>query len=138
MPLDNTIVSVKVNISIYCYSAVIRIYLLLDKEIDRKIDVTAILFLLVQNRHQTHVWTLIGLGADGLGIQECELHSLFFCFIIVLKYKNSIYQKDYINPWKFSIVGDCFHKSVVFRCKPPLRWINRIEQICLMSRNLFP
>jgi len=26
----------------------------LDNEIDRKIDVTAILFLLVQNRHQTH------------------------------------------------------------------------------------
>ena len=49
-----TIVSVEVNISI---------------EIDRKINVTVILFLLVQSRHQTHVWTLIGSGADGLGIQ---------------------------------------------------------------------
>ena len=27
---------------------------LIDNEIDRKIDVTAILFLLVQNRQQTH------------------------------------------------------------------------------------
>ena len=30
----------------------------MDNEIDRKIDVTAILFLLVQNRQQTHDWTL--------------------------------------------------------------------------------
>ena len=42
----------------------------MDNEIDRKIDVTAILFLLVQNRQQTHDWTLIGSGANGLGIQE--------------------------------------------------------------------
>ena len=35
-------------------------------EIDWKIDVTAILFLLVQNRHQTHDWTLIGSGANGI------------------------------------------------------------------------
>ena len=27
-------------------------------------------FLLVQNRHQTHGWTLIGSGANGLGILE--------------------------------------------------------------------
>jgi len=43
----------------------------LDNEIDRKIDVTAILFPLVQNRQQRHNWTLIGSGANGLGIQEC-------------------------------------------------------------------
>ena len=30
-----------------------------------------LLFLLVQNRQQTQGWTLIGSGADGLGIQEC-------------------------------------------------------------------
>ena len=42
----------------------------MDNEIDRKIDVTAILFLLVQNRQQTHDWTLIGSGTNGLGIQE--------------------------------------------------------------------
>ena len=36
-----------------------------------KIDVAAILFLLGQNRHQTHDWTLIGSGANGLGIQGC-------------------------------------------------------------------
>ena len=46
----HTIVSVEVNISIYC----------LDDEIDRKIDLTAIQFLLVQNRQQTHDWTLTG------------------------------------------------------------------------------
>ena len=42
----------------------------MDNEIDIKIYVTAILFLLVQNRQQTHDWTLIGSGANGLGIQE--------------------------------------------------------------------
>ena len=42
----------------------------MDNEIDRKIDVTAILFLLVQNRQQTHEWTLIESGANCLGIQE--------------------------------------------------------------------
>ena len=42
----------------------------MENEIDRKIDVTAILFLLVQNRQQTHDWTLIGSGANGLGILE--------------------------------------------------------------------
>ena len=46
-------VSVEENISIYYYSAHIRIYLLLDNEIDRKIDVTAMQFLLVHNRQQT-------------------------------------------------------------------------------------
>ena len=43
----------------------------MDNEIDRKIDDTEILFLLVQNRQQTHDWTLIGSGANELGIQEC-------------------------------------------------------------------
>ena len=42
----------------------------MDNEIDKKIDVTAMQFLLVQNRHQTHDWTLIGSGANELGIQE--------------------------------------------------------------------
>ena len=41
-------------------------------EIDRKIDVTAMQFLLVENRHQSHGWTLIGSGANGLGIHEWE------------------------------------------------------------------
>ena len=58
------------DISIYCCSADIRIYTLLDNELDRKINVTAMQFLLVQNRHQTHGWTLIGSGANGLGILE--------------------------------------------------------------------
>ena len=42
----------------------------MDNDLDRKIDVTTILFLLVQNRQQTHDWTLIGSGVYGLGIQE--------------------------------------------------------------------
>ena len=44
----------------------------MDNEIDRKIDVTATLFLLVQNRQQTHDLTLIGSGANGHGIQEVK------------------------------------------------------------------
>ena len=44
----------------------------MDNEIDRKLNVTAILFLLVQNRQQTHEWTLIGLDVIELGILEWE------------------------------------------------------------------
>jgi len=36
--------------------------------LDNEIDVTAILYLLVQNRQQTHDRTLIGSGDNGLGI----------------------------------------------------------------------
>ena len=50
---------------------------------DSKIDVTAILFILVQNRHQTHDCTLIGSGDNGHGIQErnkqTEREHLFGC-----------------------------------------------------------
>ena len=42
----------------------------MDNELDKKIDVTAMQFLLVQNKHQTHGWTLLGSGANGLGIVE--------------------------------------------------------------------
>ena len=45
---------------------------LLDNEIDRKIDVIPILFLLVQNKQQTRDGTMIRSGANGLGIQECS------------------------------------------------------------------
>ena len=67
-----TSVSVEINISIYCLAPV---YELIDDEIDRKIDVSAMQFLLVQNRHQTHDWTLIGSGANGIGMQvwHCSL-----------------------------------------------------------------
>ena len=41
----------------------------MDNEIDKKIDVTAIQSLLVENRQQTQDWTLIGSGANGIGIQ---------------------------------------------------------------------
>jgi len=40
----------------------------LDDEIDRKIDVTAMQCLLVQKRHKTDDLTLIGSGANGLGM----------------------------------------------------------------------
>jgi len=49
----------------------------LDNEIDRKIDVTAILFLLVHNRQQTHDWTLIGSGTNGLSKQEWIFDTLY-------------------------------------------------------------
>ena len=45
----------------------------MDNEKDRKIDVTAILFLLLKNRQQTPDWTLIGSGANGLDIQEWNI-----------------------------------------------------------------
>ena len=55
----------------------------MGNEIDRKINVTAILFLLVKNRHQTHDWTLIGSGANGLGIQECMVRLISYIFEIL-------------------------------------------------------
>ena len=60
-PQCTTLVSVEVNISIYCvlFSPDVRIHLLLDIEIDD----TVMQFLLVQNRHHTHDLTLIGSGA---------------------------------------------------------------------------
>ena len=45
----------------------------MDNEIDRKIDVTAIQFLLDQNRQQTHDWTPIGSGANGVKSKLAEL-----------------------------------------------------------------
>ena len=45
----------------------------MENEIDRKIDVTAKLFLLVQNRQQTHDWTLIGTGANSI-IECCNTY----------------------------------------------------------------
>jgi len=41
--------------------------------LDNEIDVTAMQFLLVQNRHQTHDWNLIGSGDNGLCIQEWSI-----------------------------------------------------------------
>ena len=43
-----------IHYSFHLRSADIRIYLLLENELDRKIDVTAMQFLSVQNRHQSH------------------------------------------------------------------------------------
>ena len=41
------------------------------RKIELKIDVTAI--QVVQNRQQTHDWTLIGSGANGIGILNVML-----------------------------------------------------------------
>ena len=46
----------------------------MNNDLDRKIDVAAMQFLLVQNRHQTYGWTLIGSGANGSGILECHFN----------------------------------------------------------------
>jgi len=48
----------------------------LDDEIDRKIDVSAKLFLLVQNRQQTHGWTLIGSGGNGPAYRTSQIDSI--------------------------------------------------------------
>ena len=45
---------------------------------DRKIDVAAKLFLLVQNRQQKHDWTLIGSGTNGLAYKCVKvIYSMF-------------------------------------------------------------
>ena len=44
---------------------------------DRKIDVTAILFVLVQNRQQTHDWTLI---VQALMDLACKCEKIIFPF----------------------------------------------------------
>ena len=56
--------------------------------IDRKIDVTDILFLLVQKKQQTHDWILIGSGPNVLGILECTCGHCFYnnrLFIFYIK-----------------------------------------------------
>ena len=53
----------------------------MDDEIDRKIDVTAMQFLLVQNRHQTHDWALVGSGAKGIGKQGW-VAEMFSCKVL--------------------------------------------------------
>ena len=61
-----------VSVEVFPFTVKARLkdsYLSLDNEIDRKIDVTAIQYLLVQNRQQIHDWTLIGSGANGIDIQ---------------------------------------------------------------------
>ena len=66
----------------------------MDNEIDRKIDVTAILFLLVQNRQQTHGWTLIGSDANGLTYRTDEcINFIFSCSTRSGKGKKFIEEK---------------------------------------------
>ena len=60
----------------------------MDNALDRKIDVTANQFLLVQNRQQAHDWNLIGWGANGLGIQE-SINKMDQSTILIKSYKTS-------------------------------------------------
>ena len=77
----------------------------MDNEIARKKDITATLFLLVQNRQQRHDWTLIGSGANGLGIQDIVPSTLHIF----------LWAKDVFNCGLFdlSIPGP----TVMFGCK---------------------
>ena len=64
------------------FSAKFRIHLWLDNEIDRKIYITAMQFLSVQNRQQTHGWTLIGSVYNGPGILDAfPIYSALLIFI---------------------------------------------------------
>ena len=73
----------------------------MDNEIDRKIDVTAILFLMVQNRQQPHDWTLVGSGANGLGIQECIMAELPLVLIGEFEQWECCFLKKNSNFFKF-------------------------------------
>ena len=66
----------------------------------RQIDVIAMQFLLVQNKHQTHDWTLIGSGANGLGIQKCTTVFKFYPHTIV---KHGEYGKSIIDGCKWGL-----------------------------------
>ena len=71
---------------------------LINNEIDRKIDVTTIKSLLVQNRQQSHDWTLIGSGANGIGILVCGgTHRNYLPKVSVLKCQLFSFQRDAIN-----------------------------------------
>ena len=60
----------------------------MDDEIDRKIDVTAMQILLVQNIHHTNDRTLIGSGTNGLGILEWP--NVFGVTVTSFTYKISV------------------------------------------------
>ena len=79
----------------------------MDNEKDRKIDVTAMQILLVQNRQQTHGWTLIGSGANGLGIQEWQ--NLLLCEMME-KVGYSLNRVTHIYPENDWLI-DCRNKS---------------------------
>ena len=65
-----------------------------------KIDFTAILFLLVQNRQQTHDWTLIGSGANGLGIHMIRTRTWRPVWCLLLP-TRLVYTQYVIGPSRF-------------------------------------
>ena len=84
----------------------------MDIEIDRKIDATAKLFLLVENRQQTHDWTLIGWGANvlSIGVTEysicCGHHITTQDVYALTQMSSSILQ---ITPFKLKLEKSAFH-----------------------------
>ena len=73
----------------------------MDNEIDRKIDVTAILFLLVQNRQQRLGWTLIGSGANGLGILECVYMKFTLAGVALIKPSETLNKDKFVFFFEF-------------------------------------
>ena len=76
-------------------------------KIDRQIDVTVILFLLVQNRQQIHDW--LDPGANELGIQEWKVNQLN------LKDLNQAKDRDYLLEQNQKKVRGFKKKFVDFR-----------------------
>ena len=90
----------------------------MDNEIERKNGVTAILFLLVQNRQQTDDWTLIRSGANRLGIQEWHYaliyHYFLYCLIVyschMQKYWKVVSIAIEIHPANLQCKVQCPHR----------------------------
>ena len=65
-----------------------------NDDIDRKIDVTAMQCLLVQNRQQTHDWTLIGTSGNGLGIELYSFSRSKYFHLLIAPIEGFITQMD--------------------------------------------
>ena len=102
----------------------------MDNEIDRKIDVTAILILLVQNRQQTRDWTLIGSGASGLGIQEWQncLHKTRFP---ITGFQNLVSETGFPRPGFWNWVSETGFLKAGF---PNLVSETRFPKLCFPNR----
>ena len=116
----------------------------MDNKIDRKINVSPVQFLLVQNRQQTHGWTLIGSGANGLGILEwnCDVYSnisnlspysilaaaLGVSYILSLNFSNNDWRIFLNSIWSISTIsGFRFNLFILSR--------NLCLSVCLSDNN---
>ena len=88
----------------------------MDNEIGRKIDVvTAMQFLLVQNRQQIQDWILIGSGANWLGILDRV--RLLFLFTVSLQPDGenfTIAERNIIKYQKIRVCDKCSVPLQVF------------------------